>query len=284
MKALEISEMQREVDRWISQFKEGYWQPLAMLARLIEEVGELAREINHRFGEKPKKPGEPETDLALELGDLLFIICAFANSQGIDLGVAFSRVMEKYRSRDKDRWTPKEPSRGSEAAGVAPVEPASESSLFDEAAALLKARGVDLDALAQLVLELQQPYNPSLTLEECRRSLEMVLAKREVQHAIITGISLDMMAEEGLLREPLGGLVRGDFRLYSIDKALATSVINIYGSIGMSNFGYLGVERPGVLAKLNQGDQVNTFLDDLVAALVAAACARIAHNAGRERR
>ena len=100
--------MQREVDGWISQFEEGYWQPLSMLARLTEEVGELAREVNHRFGEKPKKAGESESDLALEMGDILFILCAFANSLDIDLDDAFRRVMEKYRSRDKDRWTPKQ--------------------------------------------------------------------------------------------------------------------------------------------------------------------------------
>src|SRR5690606_41370357 len=102
---MDMREMQREVHQWISQFKEGYWRPLSMLARLIEEVGELARELNHRFGEKPKKPGEAETDLELELGDLLFILCAFANSQGIDLSVAFSRAMEK---RSEERRVGKE--------------------------------------------------------------------------------------------------------------------------------------------------------------------------------
>lgn len=50
-----LDEIQREVDQYISQFKEGYFSPLAMLARMSEEVGELAREVNHSFGEKPKK-------------------------------------------------------------------------------------------------------------------------------------------------------------------------------------------------------------------------------------
>lgn len=47
--------MQQEVDNYISQFKAGYFSPLANLARLTEEVGELAREINHYHGEKQKK-------------------------------------------------------------------------------------------------------------------------------------------------------------------------------------------------------------------------------------
>jgi len=103
-----IRDAQRAVDAWISQFEEGYWPPLSNLARLIEEVGELARELNHRYGHKPKKPGEPEQDLALELADILFVIVTIANEQQIDLEEAFGRVLEKYRVRDAQRWTRKE--------------------------------------------------------------------------------------------------------------------------------------------------------------------------------
>jgi NTP pyrophosphatase (non-canonical NTP hydrolase) len=104
---MRISEAQRDVDAWISQFEEGYWPPLSNLARLVEEVGELAREMNHRFGSKPKKADEPEQDLALELADILFVLIAIANQQKIDLEDAFGRVMRKYRVRDADRWTPR---------------------------------------------------------------------------------------------------------------------------------------------------------------------------------
>ena len=96
---------QRAVDDWISQFDEGYWPPLANLARLVEEVGELARELNHRHGSKPKKKSEAEADLGLEIADVLFVLVALANEQGIDLEDAFARVLEKYRLRDSDRWT-----------------------------------------------------------------------------------------------------------------------------------------------------------------------------------
>ncbi|PKM82664.1 MAG: nucleotide pyrophosphohydrolase [Firmicutes bacterium HGW-Firmicutes-14] len=104
---MEIKEMQQEVDNWISRFEEGYWQPLVMLARMTEEVGELAREINHSFGQKPKKSSEEEGSIALELADILFIILCFANSMKIDLDEAFKETMEKYRKRDSMRWTPK---------------------------------------------------------------------------------------------------------------------------------------------------------------------------------
>lgn len=102
-----VKDMQKEVDNWISQFEEGYWHPLSMLARMTEEVGELAREINHLYGQKPKKPGEEEGDVALELADIMFIIICMANSMGLDLEKAFTDMMEKYRSRDSNRWTPK---------------------------------------------------------------------------------------------------------------------------------------------------------------------------------
>ena len=103
-----MAEMQREVDRYISQFKEGYFSPLSKLARMSEEVGELAREVNHRFGEKPKKPSEADNSIELELGDILFITMCFANSLGIDLTEAHDKVMHKFNTRDKDRWTKKD--------------------------------------------------------------------------------------------------------------------------------------------------------------------------------
>lgn len=100
-----IKEMQAEVDTYISQFKEGYFSPLAMLARMTEELGELAREVNHYYGEKPKKLSEDEKTIEEELGDLLFVITCFANSLNISLEEAHDRVMHKFNTRDKDRWT-----------------------------------------------------------------------------------------------------------------------------------------------------------------------------------
>ena len=103
-----FQEAQETVDRWIGQYKEGYFPPLTILARLTKEVGELARELNHRFGEKQKKADEPAGDLALELGDILFVVICLANSQDIDLDRAFEQVMQKITTRDADRWTRKE--------------------------------------------------------------------------------------------------------------------------------------------------------------------------------
>ena len=100
-----IHDMQEEVDKYISQFKEGYFSPLAMMARMTEEMGELAREINHFYGEKPKKDSEEEKTIEQEMGDLLFVLICLANSLDVNMEEAFNIVMEKFQTRDKDRWT-----------------------------------------------------------------------------------------------------------------------------------------------------------------------------------
>ena len=100
-----INDLQKEVDTYISQFKEGYFSPLAMTARLTEELGELAREINHYYGEKPKKTDEEQKTITEELGDLLFVVVCLANSLNINLEEAHDSVMNKFNTRDKNRWT-----------------------------------------------------------------------------------------------------------------------------------------------------------------------------------
>ncbi len=102
-----LRESQARVDAWIQQYEEGYFHPLTNLARLSEEVGELAREVNHRFGQKTKKKEEPEGDLGMEMADILFVLICMANREGIDLQEAFDRMMAKVEHRDKDRWTRK---------------------------------------------------------------------------------------------------------------------------------------------------------------------------------
>jgi NTP pyrophosphatase (non-canonical NTP hydrolase) len=102
---LTLSELQHRIDVWIRQFEEGYFHPLTNMARLSEEVGELAREVNHRFGQKTKKSGEAEGDLGMEMADILFVLICMANREGIDLEAAFERMMAKVEARDENRWT-----------------------------------------------------------------------------------------------------------------------------------------------------------------------------------
>jgi NTP pyrophosphatase (non-canonical NTP hydrolase) len=107
MKHTTFREFQDAIDRWISQFDAGYWSPLANLARLTEEVGELAREVNHRFGPKTKKESEDDGAIAEELGDILFTVGAIANSLDIDLEDVIDANLRKVEARDQDRWKKK---------------------------------------------------------------------------------------------------------------------------------------------------------------------------------
>lgn len=104
---MSLHDCQARVASWIRQFEEGYFHPLTNMARLTEEVGELAREINHRFGQKTKKPEEADADLGMEMADILFVLICMANREGIDLQEAFDRMMGKVEARDANRWTRK---------------------------------------------------------------------------------------------------------------------------------------------------------------------------------
>lgn len=101
---MEMEEMQKRVDDYISQFKAGYFSPLAMMARMSEEVGELARGINHYHGEKQKKDSESEKEISEELGDTLFVLITMANALDIDLDKSFQETVEKFEERDKNRF------------------------------------------------------------------------------------------------------------------------------------------------------------------------------------
>jgi NTP pyrophosphatase (non-canonical NTP hydrolase) len=104
-----LADIQREIDHLIKEeWRSSYWSPLSSLARLTEEVGELAREINHTYGEKPKKASEGQGSIAGEMADILFILASLANSLDVDLDAAFEAVMAKYQHRDARRWNPQQ--------------------------------------------------------------------------------------------------------------------------------------------------------------------------------
>ncbi|KEO82073.1 phosphatidylglycerophosphatase A [Tumebacillus flagellatus] len=147
---------------------------------------------------------------------------------------------------------------------------------------LLEQRGVTVDDIADIVFTLQKPYHPNLEREPCVESVLAVLVKREVQYALYTGVALDMLAEQKLLPEPMQTILETDESLYGVDEILALSITNVYGSIGLTSFGYLDKEKMGIIAKLNdKANGVHVFLDDLVAGIAAAASARIAHRSGK---
>lgn len=100
--------IQKDVDKWTSQFTPQYWPPHEILARLAEETGELAREVNHLYGTKKKKLSEQKNSLGQELADIIFTVACMANSQEIDLQKEWEQMMKKKQyGRDNNRYTKK---------------------------------------------------------------------------------------------------------------------------------------------------------------------------------
>lgn len=146
----------------------------------------------------------------------------------------------------------------------------------------LKERGVELIDIAKLTYDLQKPYVHNLTLELCLEHVDRVILKREVQHAVLVGIELDMLAEQKVISEPLLSMMLGDYGLFGIDEILALSIVNVYGSIGLTNFGYVDKLKPGIIGVVDEAGKeegrCNTFLDDIVGAIASAAASSIAHK------
>jgi phosphatidylglycerophosphatase A len=144
----------------------------------------------------------------------------------------------------------------------------------------LEERGVSIEEIAEIVHEMQSPYNPNLTMEQCVDSVLAVLNKRELQHAILVGVELDRLAEQNMLSEPLLSLVKGDEGLFGCDETLALGSVLGYGSIAVTTFGHLDKHKIGLIRELDtkKGGRVQTFMDDLVASVAAAASGRLAHR------
>lgn len=151
---------------------------------------------------------------------------------------------------------------------------------YEECISLLNKRGVTLSDIAECVLFLQAQYHPEVTIEDVIPNIESILKKREVQHAVLTGICLDIAAEKNVLEsEALTDILMTDLSLYGVDEVNAYGICNLYGSIALTNYGHIDRVKPGIIGKLNShGETCNTFLDDIVGAIAAAAASRIAHS------
>ncbi|EGQ27143.1 phosphatidylglycerophosphatase [Sporosarcina newyorkensis 2681] len=145
--------------------------------------------------------------------------------------------------------------------------------------ALLR-RGVKIEDIAKIVYEMQVPYNKGLSLDQCIDSVENVLRKRELQHAILVGVELDEIAERGQLSAPLQQIVESDEGLFGVDETIALGAVYTYGSIAVTTFGHLDKNKIGIINDLDtkKGIGIHTFLDDLVASVAACAASRIAHR------
>jgi len=99
-----VKKYQKELDKWFKENKWKYWSQLSILARLMEETGEFARLVNHLYGEKPKRSDEAEQELQEEIGDIIYTLICFANSNNINLDKAIKKSFSKVIKRDKNRY------------------------------------------------------------------------------------------------------------------------------------------------------------------------------------
>ena len=95
---------QKELDDWFRDNDWKYWSPHEILARLMEECGEFARLVNHKFGPKKKKSSESKQEMEEEIGDIIYTLICYANSNNIDLDKAIKRSFKKVIKRDKGRY------------------------------------------------------------------------------------------------------------------------------------------------------------------------------------
>lgn len=102
-----MNKYQRRVHRWASKHKVPYWKPHEIMSRLTEEVGELAKEISHKYGPKKKKATEKAGSIDEEVGDNIFTLVCLCNREKIDFDKAFEMAMAKCYGRDKDRFEKK---------------------------------------------------------------------------------------------------------------------------------------------------------------------------------
>ena len=153
--------------------------------------------------------------------------------------------------------------------------------MFEVAIRKLNDRGITVDSIAEITMFLQEKYSDNLTIEKCREYVLDVIGKRESINAILTGIAIDEATEKGLLDKEISELIMNDNGLYGVDEILALSIVNVHGSIALTNFGYADKLKPGIIKLIdNKGKQkieCHTFLDDIVAAIAASAASRIAH-------
>lgn len=152
--------------------------------------------------------------------------------------------------------------------------------VYEATKSALKRRGVSIKEVSEIVFEMQVPYNVGLTIEHCIESVESVLKKREMQHAILVGVELDELAEKKMLSGPLQQIIESDEGLFGVDEMIALGAAYTYGSIAVTTFGHLDKNKIGIIKKLDTkvGSSIHTFLDDLVASIAACASSRIAHR------
>lgn len=153
--------------------------------------------------------------------------------------------------------------------------------MYEKSITLLEERGVTLNDIVDCVVYLQKDYVENINRDDILEIVHSVLQKREVQHALLTGIQIDKETEQGKFGDAeLNNIINRDEGLYGIDEVVAYGICNLYGSIALTNFGYIDRVKPGIIGELNDksSGMCHTFLDDIVGAIAAASASKLAHT------
>ncbi len=144
----------------------------------------------------------------------------------------------------------------------------------------LKRYNVSVDDIAEIAYKQQSKYLSEISYDDCLESVYKILSLRDVFHILQLGAEIDRLAESGLLREPIGSIVKGDLGVFGVDEIFGLYIAGLYGAIGETNFGEIDVRKPAIIKVLDekgkQGDCCATFIDDIVGAIAAAASTRVA--------
>jgi phosphatidylglycerophosphatase A len=161
------------------------------------------------------------------------------------------------------------------------VDERTKENFVDRNIELLASRGVSFDEVVEIVDMLQRPYNPTLDIQIVRDNVIAVLRKHHTYHAIVMAVKMDVAVEQQLFSEQYNYTVGQDEGLFGVDESVATAISLCYGTIALTNFGYLDKLKPGVISRLDsdhEAGRCNTFMDDIICGIASAACGRLAHN------
>lgn len=145
----------------------------------------------------------------------------------------------------------------------------------------LLERGVTIEEIAEIAYNQQYRYNKDIKIEDCIESVEKILSLRDIFHLLQLGAEIDRLVEEKAFRGPIQDIMANDLGVFGVDEIIGIDIAGLYGAIGQTNFGDIDVNKPGVVARLNEDGKsgsakCHTFLDDIVGAIAAAASTRVA--------
>ena len=141
------------------------------------------------------------------------------------------------------------------------------------------AQGITIKEMAREAKEDQDKHDVKASLEAYIRAIEHQLHKHDVMSIIMTGITIDRLAEKKMLPSPLQAIVENDLPLYSPDELLSIALTQMYSGIAVTNYGSRDVKKTKLAKRIDESKtHVNCFLDDIVSAIIAGAEAAVANK------